>query len=326
MTHEHYMKRCLALAKKGIGTTRPNPAVGAVIVYKGQIIGEGYTSPYGGHHAEVNAVESVRDKKLLTGATLYVTLEPCSHFGQTPPCTLLITKYNIPKVVVGCMDDNPLVGGKGIAHLQEAGVDITLGVLEKDCREHHKRFLTFHDKKRPYVILKWAASLDGYIAPLMRQEQAPVWITNSKSRQLVHQWRAEEHAILVGANTVLQDNPSLTVRDAAGLNPVRIVIDRDNTLPRDLQVFNKQANTLVLSSYDPNHLCQQLYEMHIQSVIVEGGLHTLQSFIDAGLWDEARVFTGLVEFGQGIEAPVLKATCVREIQIENDVLRYYSND
>ena len=215
-THETYIKRCIEIAKNGLGLTAPNPMVGSVIVHNNKIIGEGYTSAYGGNHAEVNAINSVKHKELLKDATLYVSLEPCSHFGKTPPCSDLIVKHQIPNVVIGCMDDNVQVAGKGIAKLKAAGCNVTVGVLETKCKQHHKRFFTFHNKKRPYIILKWAETADGFIAPKTKNEKKPVWITNTYSRQVVHKWRAEEQAILVGTNTVLEDNPSLTVRDWTG--------------------------------------------------------------------------------------------------------------
>ena len=226
-SHEVYISRCIEIAKNGLGNTRPNPMVGAVIVSNNKIIGEGYTSAYGGSHAEVNAINSVGNKSLLKEATLYVTLEPCSHFGKTPPCSDLIIKHKIPNVVIGCIDDNIKVAGQGIKKLKNAGCKVIVGVLEHECKTHHKRFFTFHNKKRPYIILKWAETPDGFIAPKTKQEQKPVWITNSYSRQLVHKWRSEEQAILVGTNTVLEDNPSLTTRTWTGENPIRVVIDEN---------------------------------------------------------------------------------------------------
>ena len=237
--HEKYINRCLQIAKNGLGTTRPNPMVGAVIVYNEKIIGEGFTSPYGQAHAEVNAINAVKDKSLLSQSTIYVTLEPCSHYGKTPPCSDLIIDNKIPNVVIGCIDDNPEVAGKGIQKLRDAGCNVIVGVLEKDCKTHLKRFFTFHNKKRPYIILKWAETKDGFIAPQTKDEQKPVWITNIYSRQLVHKWRAEEQAILVGTNTVIEDNPSLTVRDWYGNNPIRIVLDRNSKLDTSFSVFNK---------------------------------------------------------------------------------------
>ena len=244
--HETYIKRCLQIAKNGLGSTRPNPMVGAVIVFENKIIGEGFTSAYGNNHAEVNAIKSVTKKELLARSTLYVTLEPCSHFGKTPPCSDLIVKHKIPKVVIGCMDDNPEVAGKGISKLKASGCKVKVGVLEDECKSHHNRFFTFHNKKRPYIILKWAETKDGFIAPKLKKEQKPVWITNQYSRQLVHKWRAEEQAILVGTNTVLKDNPSLTVRDWTGNNPLRVVLDRTLKLNSDFSVFDNKAKTLVI--------------------------------------------------------------------------------
>jgi len=330
---ELYIKRCLEIAKNGLGTTAPNPMVGSLIVYKDNIIGEGFTSPYGGSHAEVNAIQSVKDKSLLNKATLYVTLEPCSHFGKTPPCSDLIITHNIPKVIIGCSDDNPKVAGKGISKLKAAGCEVILGVLEADCKEHHKRFFTFHNKKRPYIILKWAETTDGFIAPNSKKENNPVWITNTKSRQLVHKWRAEEQAILVGTNTVIQDNPSLTTRDYLGKNPIRIVIDQRNKLSKDHSVFNSASKTLVISESCIDfsraigtQICNLLHSNDINSVIIEGGRKTLQTFIDENLWDEARVFIGRTMFNSGVKAPELKGHLISETPIIDDLLKIYEND
>jgi diaminohydroxyphosphoribosylaminopyrimidine deaminase/5-amino-6-(5-phosphoribosylamino)uracil reductase len=246
--HEKYIKRCIHIAKNGLGTTRPNPMVGSVIVHKNKIIGEGCTSNYGGNHAEVNAIQSVKDKSLLKEATIYVTLEPCSHYGKTPPCSDLIIKNNIPKIVIGCIDTNKEVAGKGIEKLINAERDVTVGVLEDECKRHHKRFFTFHNKKRPYVILKWAETRDGFIAPKIKDALKPVWISNIYSRQLVHKWRTEEQAILVGASTVLNDNPILTVRDWTGNNPHRIVIDSKDNLSNSQNIFNSEAKTILLTN------------------------------------------------------------------------------
>ncbi len=321
------------MGKNGLGNTRPNPMVGAVIVHNNSIIGEGYTSAYGGNHAEVNAIHSVENKALLKASTLYVTLEPCSHFGKTPPCSDLIIKHDIPNVVIGCIDDNEQVAGKGIKKLMEAGVNVIVGVLENDCKAHHKRFFTFHNKKRPYIILKWAETSDGFIAPETKNEQKPVWITNTYSRQLVHKWRTEEQAILVGTNTVLQDNPGLTVRNWTGQNPTRIVIDKDLKLAKDYHVFNNDAETIVISS-DPvdfsqniaKQICDILFKNDINSVIIEGGAKTLQTFINEDLWDEARVFTGNISFKNGTKAPVFTGKLISEEQIQSDTLKIYRND
>lgn len=346
------MQRCLQIAKNGIGTTRPNPSVGAVIVFNGKIIGEGYTSTYGSNHAEVNAINSVKDKSLLRKSTLYVTLEPCSHFGKTPPCADFIIKNAIQKVVVGCIDTNSLVAGKGIECLKKAGVEVVVGVLETECKRHHKRFFTVQHKKRPYIILKWAETADGFIAPLTKNTQKPVWISNHYSQQLVHKWRSEEQAILVGTNTVISDNPSLTVRNWAGKNPTRIILDKNQRVCLDLNIFDSKAKTIVLTDKQKNNkkepirnnsvieyvdfslclakqICEVLEKHKIQSVIIEGGTQTLQSFIDANLWDEARIFIGKIIFQSGVEAPNLKAQLKRletRKNIQEDILNIYVND
>ncbi|MFD1614270.1 bifunctional diaminohydroxyphosphoribosylaminopyrimidine deaminase/5-amino-6-(5-phosphoribosylamino)uracil reductase RibD [Gelatiniphilus marinus] len=331
--HETYIKRCLEIAKNGLGTTRPNPMVGAVIVYNNSIIGEGYTSKYGENHAEVNAINAVANKSLLKKATLYVTLEPCSHFGKTPPCSDLIIKHQIPNIVIGCVDDNKKVAGKGIEKLKNAGCHVTVGLLENECKKHHKRFFTFHNKKRPYIILKWAETADGFIAPKTKNVQKPVWITNVFSRQLTHKWRAEEQAILVGTNTVIQDNPSLTARDWIGQNPIRVVIDKDNKLSKDYAVFNDEAETIITSKKDINYnsnvakqICDVLFQKNINSVIIEGGTKTLQTFIDENLWDEARVFKGNTVFKEGVKTPVFFGKLISEEKIMTDSLKIYTNE
>ena len=330
--NQYYINRCLQIAKNGLGTTRPNPMVGAVIVYNNKIIGEGYTSPYGESHAEVNAINSVNNKSLLNKSSLYVTLEPCSHHGKTPPCSDLIIKHKIPKVIIGCIDDNPEVAGKGIKKLIASGCDVTVGVLENECKKHHKRFFTFHNKKRPYIILKWAETNNGFIAPKTKKEQKPVWISNTYSRQLVHKWRTEEHAILVGTNTVAHDNPNLTVRHWTGNNPIRIVIDRNNKLDKNHSVFNNETETIIISedSIDFSkdlalEVCRVLHNRNINSVIIEGGKKTLQTFIDANIWDEARVVTGTTQFNEGIFAPQFSGKLISEQKIIDDILKVYVN-
>lgn len=338
------MARCLELAKKGIGFTRPNPSVGAVVVCENKIIGEGYTSSCGGNHAEVNAIQSVKNEKLLKKATLYVTLEPCSHHGKTPPCSDLIITKGIKHVVIGCIDSNSLVAGKGIKKLKNAGCKVELGILEEECKHHHRRFFTFHTKKRPFIILKWAETQDGFIAPAYKDSQAPIWITNKFSRQIVHQKRAEEHAILVGFNTVLQDNPRLTTREFSGNNPIRIVVDKNLELSKKLHVFDDQSNTIVVNSkvttrnqniyYEKinfknslvQELCDLLYKREIQSVIIEGGTKTLQTFIDSGIWDEATIFIGQKAFKSGVKSPTFKGKLIAEENIMRDSLKMYVND
>ncbi|WP_298764862.1 bifunctional diaminohydroxyphosphoribosylaminopyrimidine deaminase/5-amino-6-(5-phosphoribosylamino)uracil reductase RibD [uncultured Polaribacter sp.] len=281
-THEKFIKRALQIAKNGLGTARPNPSVGAVIVFDHKIIGEGFTSPYGENHAEVNAINAVEDKTLLKQATIYVTLEPCSHFGKTPPCADLIVKYQLNTVVIGCVDSNSLVAGKGIERIKKAGINVKVGVLEKECLAHHKRFFTNQHKKRPYVILKWAETKDGFIAPIkdfkntylaeskseekvnkftnelpnkaeksiIRNDAKPVWISNAYSQQVVHKLRAKEHAILVGTNTVLADNSKLNVRSWSGQNPIRIVLDRTLRIPKNGNILDGSVKTIVI--YDEN--------------------------------------------------------------------------
>ncbi len=340
------MRRCLELAKNGLGTTYPNPMVGSVIVCDGKIIGEGWHKKSGEPHAEVNAVNSVKDKSLLKKSTIYVSLEPCSHFGKTPPCCDLIIENEIPNVVIGTVDPNVKVAGNGIKKLIDAGKNVTVGVLESECNELNKRFFTFHQKKRPYVILKWAETQDGFIAPLEirrktlnDKEQKPVWITNEFSRQLVHKWRSEEQAILVGTNTVIDDNPKLNVRDWTGNNPIRIVLDQNYRIPKERHIYDNQAKTIIFSNslttineensifelidFKKNitkQILDTLYKHQIQSVIIEGGSLTLQTFIDENLWDEARVFIGNQNFEIGIKAPVLALKNSEKHAIENDIL------
>ncbi|WP_343588781.1 bifunctional diaminohydroxyphosphoribosylaminopyrimidine deaminase/5-amino-6-(5-phosphoribosylamino)uracil reductase RibD [Flavobacterium sp.] len=338
--HEKYIKRCIELAQNGLGTTYPNPMVGSVIVYENKIIGEGWHIKAGEPHAEVNAVRSVKDKSLLKKATIYVSLEPCSHFGKTPPCCDLIIANEIPNVVVGTVDPNEKVAGKGILKLIEAGANVTVGVLEDECNELNKRFFTFHQKKRPYIILKWAESQDGFLAPekVSNQDRKPIWITNQYSRQLVHKWRTEEQAILVGTQTVIDDNPKLNVRDWQGNNPTRIVIDQNNRIDENSFIFDDTVKTIIFSKgskpskentqfeiidFDKNIIPQildVLYQNQIQSVIIEGGRQTLQSFIDENLWDEARIFIGKTSFEKGTKAPEISRKNSSKTNILDDEL------
>ncbi len=349
-TDEQYINRCIQLASNGFGTTYPNPMVGSVIVYNNQIIGEGWHRKAGEAHAEVNAINSVQDKTVFSEATIYVSLEPCSHFGKTPPCSDLIIASGFKKVVIGTIDPFAKVAGNGIKKLQNAGCEVTVGVLEADCQELNKRFFTFHTKKRPYIILKWAQTTDGYISPnpASRTNKSPVWITSTLSRQLVHKWRAQEQAILIGTKTVLDDNPSLTTRDWKGADPVRILIDRDLKVSKNARLLNNEVKTLVFISkntpqpsstgttkYHPLdfeaaiilQILETLHQKGLQSVIIEGGAYTLQQFIDSNLWDEARVFTGVSNFESGIEAPTkLQGKIISETRIDSDTLTVYMND
>ena len=330
--HEKYIKRCIELAKNGLGTTYPNPLVGSVIVYQDRIIGEGWHQKYGGPHAEVHAINAVKDKSLLPKATIYVSLEPCSHHGKTPPCADLIISHKIPNVVIGTADPFPAVDGSGIARMQKAGIEVTVGILAAECRLLNKRFFTFHQKKRPYIILKWAESADGFIAPKHKLQQKPVWITNPYSRQLVHKWRTEEQAILVGTQTAIDDNPALTSRDWAGNNPVRIAIDINGRIPKENHIFDNQAPSLIYSKSEAGGvhrvtaIAAYLYEQQIQSVIIEGGCITLQQFIDEDLWDEARIFRGPLAMHEGTKAPILNQDKAVQQSISDDQLIFLKHD
>lgn len=339
------MSRCIELAKNGFGTTYPNPMVGSVIVHNGQIIGEGWHKKSGEPHAEVNAVNSVKDKSLLKNATIYVSLEPCSHFGKTPPCCDLIINFKIPNVVIGTIDTNTKVAGNGIKRIKESGATVTVGILELECLALNKRFFSFQQKKRPYVILKWAESQDGFIAPQSEikedtiNKREPFWITNTFSRQLVHKWRSEEQAILVGTKTVIHDNPKLDVRDWNGNNPIRIVLDKNNRIPKDSHVFDNQTKTIVLCqstnidsqentfyeaiNFEKNisfQVMEILYKHSIQSVIIEGGRQTLQSFIDENIWDEARIFINDTPLNAGVKSPVIDRKNSIKNKINNNSL------
>jgi diaminohydroxyphosphoribosylaminopyrimidine deaminase/5-amino-6-(5-phosphoribosylamino)uracil reductase len=344
--HEKYIRCCIELAKNGFGTTYPNPMVGSVVVYEDKIIGEGWHQIAGGPHAEVNAIRSVKDKSLLKKATIYVSLEPCSHYGKTPPCCDLIIENGIPNVVVGTVDPHEKVAGKGIKRILATGATVVTGILEAECNVLNKRFFTFHQKKRPYIILKWAESEDGFIAPdpQDRESRKPVWITNIYSRQLVHKWRSEENAILVGTTTVAADNPKLNVRDWSGNNPVRIIIDQYNRIPKESFVLDDSVPTLIFTKSETGlstenttfeiidfnqdiipQILQVLYQRQIQSVIIEGGQRTLQSFIDLNLWDEARIFRGKISISNGIAAPRIERRKATIMNIEGDELIQITN-
>lgn len=333
------MRRCLQLAANGLGRVAPNPMVGSVIVYENTIIGEGFHRRFGGPHAEVHAIHSVKNQDLLSQSTLYVNLEPCAHFGKTPPCADLIIEKRIPRVVIGSVDTFSKVAGKGIERMQQAGIDVKINILKKESRDLNRRFFTFHEKKRPYIMLKWAQTRDGFVDVFRESTPArPTWITNAECRMLVHKWRTEEMGILVGTNTALLDNPMLNVRSWTGAAPTRIVIDRKMQLPHNLHVFDKSQPTLILTNcyqHKENNLhfiqlegenCKAstildvCYDEGIQSVIIEGGANTLQRFIDAGLWDEVRKFTGDVYFKDGVKAPVLPFIPSYEENVGNALL------
>lgn len=333
------MQRALELAALGRGSVSPNPMVGCVIVCNGQIIGEGWHQKYGQAHAEVNAVNAVEHKELLKEATVYVTLEPCSHHGKTPPCADLLVSHQVKKVVIGAFDSNPLVGGKGIERLRKAGIEVETNVLEAESRALNARFFTVIEKQRPYVILKWAQTADGFVA---RENYDSKWISNANSRQMVHQWRAEEDAILVGPNTAKYDNPRLNVRGVEGQNPTRVLMDRNLHVSNELNLFDGTQPTLVYNTIKDasqhkvdwvqlsaeNFIANMLNDLHhrkIQSIIIEGGAGILNAFIKAGLWDEARVFTAKTTFGAGIAAPVIEASKTQVLDIAGDSLVYFVN-
>ncbi len=343
-TAETYINRCIELAQKGLKTVAPNPMVGCVIVNKGKIIAESYHIKYGEAHAEVNAINSVVNQELLKTATLYVSLEPCAHFGKTPPCSNLIIEKGIPNVVIACVDPFAEVAGKGIEKLVKAGINVTVGVLEEKALELNKRFFTFHEKKRPYILLKWAQTQDGFI-DVNRTSDVPKinWITQPQTKQLTDTWRTEEMAILVGKNTIVNDNPKLTVRTILGKNPIRIVIDKQNELDENLAIFSNDAQTLIFNQKvhkekekttyvkipfenTLNEIFEYLYSLDIQSVLVEGGAKTLQAFIDSGAWDEARVYTGNSFFNTGLKAPVLSSTKHKTTFFGKDKITIFYND
>lgn len=336
MNHLLYMRRALELAELGRGYVSPNPMVGCVIVHDGKIIGEGWHKEYGGPHAEVNAILSVENLDLLRESTVYVSLEPCAHWGKTPPCANLLAEKKVKQVIIAATDSNPLVGGKGIQILKNAGIEVITGILEKEARWQNRRFFTQIEKQRPYVILKWAQTQDGFVA---RENFDSKWISNAQSRQLVHKWRAEEDAILVGKNTAAHDNPRLDVRDWVGKNPIRIVLDTHLNLTMDLNLFDQKIPTLIFNTIQnsskknlewikledlrPESIVEILHSRKIQSLIIEGGSLVLHQFIQSGLWDEARVFTSQNKFESGIPAPVLNPNPSETLSIGTDRLNIY---
>ncbi|MDJ1483231.1 bifunctional diaminohydroxyphosphoribosylaminopyrimidine deaminase/5-amino-6-(5-phosphoribosylamino)uracil reductase RibD [Cytophagaceae bacterium YF14B1] len=339
-TDIHFMRRALELASLGQGSVSPNPMVGCVIVHNNRIIGEGWHQKYGSWHAEVNAIQSVKEKDLvlLPDSTVYVTLEPCAHFGKTPPCSDLLITKKVRRVVIANVDTNPLVGGKGIEKLKNAGIEVTTGILEEEGRWLNRRFFTFIEKNRPYIILKWAQTADRFIA---RSDYNSRWISNDWSRKLVHRWRGEEPAIMVGTTTAQYDNPHLNVRDWTGEDPVRIVIDRHLRLSPSLHLFDQTQPTLCYnlkkdeaSEYiqyikcvsESTFLAEMMADLHqrkIQSVIVEGGSKLLQELILSDLWDEVRVFTSDQTFGTGITAPAFGGILIDKISIKKDQLSVF---
>ena len=342
--HQIFMQRALELAKHGQLYVSPNPMVGCVIVHQGKIIGEGYHTQYGMPHAEVYAINSVKNKELLKESTLYVTLEPCSHFGKTPPCVDLIIGHKIPYVVIATLDPNPKVQGNGIARLKQVGCKVEVGILENEAIELNKRFFCFHQKKRPYIILKWAQTLDGFLDSNLRNcdNRKNYWITNKYLQYKVHQWRSEEDAIFVGANTIIHDNPQLNVRYFTGKNPVRITFLTKN-IGNQFHIFDNsqvsiifnldkeeaKENTYFYKLTDKNNIWQEviskLYELKIQSLFVEGGQHTLQQLINLNLWDETRILIGNTCFGSGLEAPHFPFIREKIENVGTDKIMWYKN-
>lgn len=339
MNDEIYMKRCIELAKKALGKTYPNPLVGSVIVLDGRIIGEGFHEKAGENHAEINAINSVKNKELLKDSTIYVSLEPCSHFGKTPPCANKLVEIGFKKVVIGTLDSHEKVNGKGKQILQNAGIEVVSGVLEKECRDLNKRFFTFHQKKRPFIILKWAQSADGFLDKDFKTTS----ISNPLVKQLVHTMRSEEHAILIGRKTAITDNASLTTREITGKNPVRILIDFNLKVPRNFKIYNIEAPTLIFNeeknSIDENvkfikierenfllNLMTKLYEEQIQSVIIEGGSFTLTQFINENLWDEVVLIKNEnLRLENGTKAPKFNFEVAETKIFRDNTIEFYKN-
>lgn len=327
------MRRAIELAANGLGYVAPNPLVGCIIEHKGRIIGEGWHRNFGGPHAEVNAILACADKELLKESTLYVTLEPCAHFGKTPPCSTFIIQHEIPRVVIATADPYAEVSGKGIEELRKAGIEVTLGILQEEAVQMNRRFLTNQLRKRPYIILKWAESADGFMDIERTGEKGSYRISGDDARRLSHRWRSEESAILVGANTIINDNPLLTCRFWAGKNPTRIVLDPNRKLSGTEDVFNSDASTIWCtrknnSNNHQNFLPETLDDLMlkgISSILVEGGKHTLEQFIEMNLWDEMRVFTSNTDLMSGLKAPKINEKASQLIQMENDTLNIYFN-
>ena len=340
MNSQQYMQRCLDLASLGQSEVAPNPMVGCVIVKNDTIIGEGYHALFGGPHAEVVAIQSVKDQNELIGATVYVSLEPCAHFGKTPPCSNLLIDKKVSKVVVACLDPNPKVAGKGIERLKKAGIAVEIGLLENEAQQLNKRFFCYHQKQRPYVILKWAQTKDGFLDRLRTKDQKGIhWISSEESKALVHHWRSQEMSILVGKHTALNDNPSLTVREVSGKNPIRILIDSQLQVQNDISLFSEDAPTLIFNRLKnetkgniewikiqetaTKNILEELYKRGIHSVMVEGGSRTLQYFIIDNVWDEAYVLVGDLNYGEGVKAPVLNRVPTNVHPFGTDQIYYY---
>ena len=340
MKPQDYMQRCLDLALLGQGSVSPNPMVGCVIVKDDKIIGEGYHQKFGGPHAEVMAIAAVKEQHLLEGATVYVSLEPCAHFGKTPPCSNLLIEKKIAHVVIACKDPNPKVAGKGIERLQKAGIEVEVGILNTAAQQLNKRFFCLHQKQRPHVVLKWAQTKDGFLDRLRTDNQKGInWISSEESRSLVHHWRSQEMSILVGKHTALNDNPSLTVRDVSGKNPIRILIDSQLQVQNDISLFSTDAPTPIFNRLknekkeniewikipetSTKYILDELYQRGIHSVMVEGGSRTLQYFIIDNVWDEAYVLVGDLHFGEGVKAPILNRVPTHVHHFGTDQIYYF---
>ena len=339
------MIRCLELASKAEGLTYPNPMVGSVIVNDGRIVGEGYHLKAGMPHAEINAINSVSDKEKLKSSTLYVNLEPCSHFGKTPPCADFIISNSIPRIVIGTLDTNEKVSGEGIARLRHGGCEVITGVVEDECRRLNRRFFTFHEKKRPYITLKWAQSADGFLDILRSEDHIikPTWITGKPERVLVHKWRASEQAILAGAGTIRADDPRLNVRDWKGPHPLRLILSGSGSLNKESAVFETDVPVVMFTNNADSNIANvvkvmlndkvpsslqiagYLFNSGIQSLLIEGGATVLNHFISTGLWDEARIFTGKAYFRRGIEAPLIQGALFSSTIFSGSSLEIYLN-
>jgi len=340
-----FMRRCLELASKAEGLTYPNPMVGSVVVHDNMIIGEGFHLKAGERHAEVNAITSVSDNAKLRSSTLYVNLEPCSHYGKTPPCSDFIISNAIPRVVVGTVDTSEKASGEGLARLRNAGCEVVAGVVEEECRRLNRRFFTFHEKRRPYITLKWAQSTDGYLDMLRSEDHdvIPTWITGKPERVLVHKWRASEQAILVGAGTVKADNPKLNVREWKGNHPVRLVLSSSGSINKKSAVNEADGKVIVFTHKDSNianavtvklnvdepsslQIAEYLFKSNIQSLFIEGGAKVLSHFISTGLWDEARIFTGENNFKGGVKAPQIQSKMLSRTVFSGSTLEIYLNN
>ena len=337
------MQRCLSLAEKALGNTHPNPLVGAVVVYQNKIIGEGWHKKAGEAHAEVNAINKVKQTSLLPKSTLYINLEPCSHYGKTPPCADLIIKSGIKKVVIASRDPNPQVAGKGIERLKNSGIEVIEDILKEEAEFLNIRFYTYYQKKRPYIILKWAQTEDGFIAPLKKDKQQPFCISNALAKQKVHQWRSQESSILVGVQTVIDDNPKLNTREWPGNNPLRLILDPSNRILKNATVLKDLLPTIVLNQQNQNSISRThkeyfslesfelkkimefCYQRKILSILVEGGQKTLNYFIESTLWDEARVITAPNKLNKGVKAPFFNIDYIKEESIGDNLIRTYFN-